>query len=361
MPGSTNQIQTPFGTGVRTALALAANAAGGLSLTPTNPNISYTGTWLSGFQFSLYNAAVINNAGFTSYLLSATFDDGLQETGLLTLSLGNIQQINGAFSPTMAALTSFSAPSLINITGASTPNFALATTFSFPNLAYVNGNFNSSLASMVSLSFPSLIYVNGAFGATGASITTLSAPNLVAMTGNFSPSLAALTTLTLTSLTTASSCNPTMNALTTFSLPALVTLTGTFSPVMGACTSVSVPNLATWAGGSPTFNVLTTLSFPAVVSVGNNITITAANLVTFSFGSTLKAIIGNVTMSGMKLNQASVDGILVSLAALDGTNGTTAWSSRTVNVSGGTSSAPSATGLAAKATLQARLCTVTTN
>ena len=66
-------------------------------------------------------------------------------------------------------------------------------------------------------------------------------------------------------------------------------------------------------------------------------------------------------MSGMKLNQASVDSILVSLAALDGTNGTTAYSSKTILLNGGTSSAPSATGLAAKATLQARSCTVTTN
>jgi hypothetical protein len=66
-------------------------------------------------------------------------------------------------------------------------------------------------------------------------------------------------------------------------------------------------------------------------------------------------------MTGMKLDQASVDGILVSLAALDGTNGTTAYSNKTVNLSGGTSSAPSATGLAAKATLVGRGCTVNTN
>jgi len=66
-------------------------------------------------------------------------------------------------------------------------------------------------------------------------------------------------------------------------------------------------------------------------------------------------------MTGMKLDQASVDGILVSLAALDGTNGTTAYSSKTINLSGGTSSAPSATGLAARTVLLARSCTVTTN
>jgi hypothetical protein len=42
------------------------------------------------------------------------------------------------------------------------------------------------------------------------------------------------------------------------------------------------------------------------------------------------------------------------------TNGTTLFSTRTVTITG-TSSTPSATGLAAKATLVARGCTVTTN
>jgi hypothetical protein len=66
-------------------------------------------------------------------------------------------------------------------------------------------------------------------------------------------------------------------------------------------------------------------------------------------------------MSGMKLDQASVNGILVSLAALDGTNGTTAYSSKTINISGGTSASPNGAGSTAKTTLQARGCTVTTN
>ena len=57
---------------------------------------------------------------------------------------------------------------------------------------------------------------------------------------------------------------------------------------------------------------------------------------------------------------ASVDDLLVRLAALDGTGLTTAYSSKTVTIRG-TSAAPSATGLAAKATLAARGCTVTHN
>jgi hypothetical protein len=54
------------------------------------------------------------------------------------------------------------------------------------------------------------------------------------------------------------------------------------------------------------------------------------------------------------LNQTSVDNILVSLDTAGQSNGT-------VGIYGGTSAAPSATGLAAKASLQAKGWTVTTN
>jgi hypothetical protein len=88
-----------------------------------------------------------------------------------------------------------------------------------------------------------------------------------------------------------------------------------------------------------------------------------AALTTFQLPSTLKQVGnggGNVVITSAALNQASVDNILVRLAALNGSNGTTLFSSRVVTITG-TSSTPSATGLAAKATLVARGCTVTNN
>jgi hypothetical protein len=86
-------------------------------------------------------------------------------------------------------------------------------------------------------------------------------------------------------------------------------------------------------------------------------------LTTVTLNQTPKFYGGNITITGAALNQASVDGILVALAYMDGTANAPypAYSSRTVNLSGGTSSTPSATGLAAKATLVARGCTVTHN
>ncbi|CAK9253362.1 unnamed protein product [Sphagnum jensenii] len=59
--------------------------------------------------------------------------------------------------------------------------------------------------------------------------------------------------------------------------------------------------------------------------------------------------------------QASVDSILISLASLDGTGGTTLYAGWVVDLSGGTSAAPSSAATAAIATLESNGNTVTTN
>lgn len=88
----------------------------------------------------------------------------------------------------------------------------------------------------------------------------------------------------------------------------------------------------------------------------------AGALTTFTLPATLQQVggtAGNVTVTSAALNQDSVDSILIRLAALDGTLvGTVAFSNRAVTITG-TSAAPSSAGLAAKATLVARGCTVT--
>jgi hypothetical protein len=110
-------------------------------------------------------------------------------------------------------------------------------------------------------------------------------------------------------------------------------------------------------GGRP---ALTTVNLPSIIYIGS---ISATNnpaLSSFTIGGTLKAVSGNVLMTSGVLDQASVDNILVRLAALDGTNGTALYENKTVTITG-SSSAPSATGLTAKSTLVARGCTVTNN
>ena len=165
-----------------------------------------------------------------------------------------------------------------------------------------------------------------------------------------------------------------MIALTSLSLPALTKVGSNFSPNnMGALTSLSLPALTTVGSQFVPYSMaaLTSLSLPAVEVIGA--TLTSGNaiqinnntsaLTSFTLPTTLKQVggsAGNVIITSAALNQASMDNILERLAALDGTNGTAEFRNRTVTITG-TSSTPSAAGLAAKATLVARGCTVTHN
>lgn len=89
------------------------------------------------------------------------------------------------------------------------------------------------------------------------------------------------------------------------------------------------------------------------------------NLANVTLGTvgTLKTVTGaTINISGQKLTAASVNAILALLVSLDGTNGTTLWGAgKTLDVSGGTSSAPTGQGITDKATLIGRGATVTTN
>jgi hypothetical protein len=112
---------------------------------------------------------------------------------------------------------------------------------------------------------------------------------------------------------------------------------------------------------------LTTVSFPAMISYGSTIAMNSGLgvLTTVTLGTVgiLKAIVGATTnLSGQALNVGTVNAILALLVSLDGTGGTTLWGSgKTVNLSGGTSAAPSGQGATDKTTLQGRGATVTTN
>lgn len=290
---------------------------------------------------------------------------------------------------------------------------------SFENLEYVGGNFQlydvkasgvnfKNLKSVKSLyigvldstgygqpdidfDFSSLEYIDGDFTVGGAidSITTASFPVLKAIRGSFKPigNNAKLTTFNLPQLKYVGNNFTPENSTThtAINVPALEYIQGTFNPTN--CTSITSLNLASlkYLGivpqtGLNTFTLvgvngriapvtmtgLTSLTFPAIIELGNysttSIYLTSTNvpnLTTFTLGSTLKMVTRGVTISA-PLNQASVDNVLVRLAALDGTNGTTAYSSKTVTING-LSSAPSATGLTAKDVLVARGCTVTVN
>lgn len=235
-----------------------------------------------------------------------------------------------------------------NSSGFNFGTMASLTTLGFPALVTLSTSFQpSGMASLTSIDLSALETVTGTFAPTVmASLTTLSAANLKYIGNSLSVgTMALLTTLDLTGLEVVG------NGISLGTLASLVTLSLDSLSLVG--------NTISFTG---TAGVFTTFYAPVLrgcgqIILGGN----ALANVTIGSSSTLKEVTGNVTITNAALTQASVDHILVQLSLLDGTNGTTSYDSKTVNLSGGTSSTPSATGLAAKVVLQARGCTVTNN
>lgn len=141
----------------------------------------------------------------------------------------------------------------------------------------------------------------------------------------------------------------TANACVQLSLPTMENFIGNFSPTMNALTTLSLGSLASVNGAfTPTFNTLTNMSLPALVTMDGAFTLTCPALQVFSLGAGLLCFTGSVSIQNAALTQASVDGILVSLSLLNGTNGTTLYQNQTISLQGGTSSAPSSIGIAAR-------------
>ena len=118
---------------------------------------------------------------------------------------------------------------------------------------------------------------------------------------------------------------------------------------------------------------ITEVDLPTVELIGGiNFGQSCTSLTTFNIGSSLKRVgfypnkylennyFDSLIQITCPLDQASVDNVLVRLAALDGTNGTTIFDNQIVNLSGACST-PSQTGLDAVAVLQGRNCLVNHN
>lgn len=243
-------------------------------------------------------------------------------TNLTVLGYASLQTIGGNFSPNnLASITAFNFPALKKIIGGFAPaTVPLLTTFNFPELEYVGATFSTvGLNSLITLSCPKLKVVGGTFSPGSIpELTIISVPLLEFAFGIAMSSLPKLTTVNLASL---KRCD------------GLLYITN-----CDVVTSIDLSSLETVVGAmylSVMLN-LTDLSLPSLKSIDGNFTVIAG------------------------LNQVSVDGLLVKLASLDGTLGTTAYSNKIISIEA-SNSPPSETGLAAKAILITRGCTVTTN
>jgi hypothetical protein len=229
-----------------------------------------------------------------------------------------------------------------------------------------------SLSQMQKITLEDLIYVYGNFASftisAGSSLNSVLMPNLEFWSGNISfNSTSPITTFDFPKLKVVGVIATNNAALQTINLPELLQ-GGYVNTLSSGIQSIILPKLKFLVGLnlSGTKSSLTSIQLPVVEYCPQiNFPSDSTSLSTFTFGSSLKFYgsnntIGNFITLSNSLDQASVDNILISLAALDGTNGTTEFSNRTVTITG-FSATPSSTGLAAKSALVARGCTVTTN
>lgn len=219
-----------------------------------------------------------------------------------------------------------------------------------------------------SITYSDLLYIIGAGTInfpTVTSLTSVSFPQLIAMSCTFNLQINAAGPLAfnLPKVEYINNLNIQTPALSSFTLPECLQIL-TLSTGNQSATIFSFPKLKSIGSFnmSGTCLNLTTISLPVIEMMTSILTMptTSASLTNFTFGSSLKWLNSNFVTTSNSLNQVSVDNILISLAALDGSGSTIAYSSRTVTITGGAAT-PSAAGIAAKNTLIARGCTVTTN
>lgn len=347
-----------------------------LSITAANLSVNAVYTRIPPRDYEI-NGTVIAALSTDKWTNSIGHNDGT----ITSLSFNDLTGISGSLQPnSMNALTTLLFPELKFVESNIQPNaMAVLTSLSFPKLVVIGNTFQpSSMASLTSISLPSLSVVGLNFVLSAFfALTTVSVPNLITIGGNFnSTSVSILTTLYFPSLITIGQnfSVGSMSSLTTLTFPSLTVVGNSFTIApSSAITTFSFPNLTTIGGifSISSMTSLTSALFSAIeriatnVTSGNAISITSStgSLTTFALPTTLKQVGnggGTIVITSAALNQSSVDNILVRLAALNGTNGTVAFSNRVVTITG-TSSTPSATGLAAKSTLVSRGCTVTHN
>jgi hypothetical protein len=254
------------------------------------------------------------------------------------------------------------------------PSFYLDgyTTLSFPDLVGVRNDFYFSYSAsdtIEELVADVLVVIGGSYYVYNyALLTTNSQADLTTIGGNYELSdNDALATNSQDALTTIGGNYSVYNnaLLTTNSHDALTTIGGNYLVNNNSLLTTNSQDALTTIGGNCELYdlpAIVSITLPAIVSIGGAISATTgvAAITTFTLGSGLLSVGGNVTITSPTLAEASVNNTLVRLAALDGTGGTTLYTGFIVDVSGNCAP-PSATGLAARLTLIAASNTVSVN
>lgn len=234
--------------------------------------------------------------------------------------------------------------------------------------------------SITSISLPTVKYISSnspsnAFGQLSISnnnITSVSLSALEACGGLNFVSVSGLTTLSLPNLTFIRgndgiySISGTLN-LTTLSLPSLVYNGGTININEGSSSmNISLPSLVFCDNSTFIISLgsgATSLDLSSLQFLPNTgtFTITMSGLTSFSLPALKVVSVGGPSFTfNTTLDQTSVDSLLATFAAMDGTLDTSNFNSGSLTIAGA-NAAPSGAGYADAAIISARGVTVTTN
>jgi hypothetical protein len=304
------------------------------TITAANTTSAFT---LAGPTITSISAPnLVTCGGLTAALNAPTT---LKSPLLTSVSAPLLTTVNGVLEcQTAAAITSLSFPSLTSVTGRLYfDNDALLQTVDLPKLVTVGGAISvSSMPSVTTVNLPELVSATSISAGANTTITSLSFPKLT----------------TLTSFLTVSG----NTNMTSISFPLLSSMGGSFDMTGCKVTTLSFPLLATGVTSISCGNAtLTTLSMPSLVTVNGAFTCNSAALTTVDLSSFLPTNTKNISFIGASLTAASVNHILARCVASAG------YLTGVINLSGGTSAAPTGQGITDKATLITRGHTVTTN
>lgn len=330
-------------------------------IAPVAPTIDISGAVFLPLTWQLSGAATVvasentfkaDGPNLMSLQIIGSFNDINEPSQPTAIGSSDLVGIIGGLEISKCPdLVSVSWPALTMVVGSSDyvgythENLPSLTTLGLDALQYCSGFALNFLTALTNINLPALVVCDGQFDVNNNDVlTSVSAPLCVTVRGNaldfqFDP---LLTTVEFPSLLFVQSIHfVSCDAMVTVEFPVVTRI---FNLVLSDC-----PNM-------------TSFSLPLMEAVGGAITVNGnmTGLTTFTLGSSLKFVADSMDFSGAALDQTSVDGLLVQLAALDGTNGTTSYDGHTINFSG-SCAAPSATGLTAKSTLEGRGNTVTVN
>ena len=290
---------------------------------------------------------------FNSYAYVSGSASGAQQYPVVPVP--NINIYAGGYGSGVASLSFIEFPTLTRASYFTIGNFQYLETISAPELLSTYQLQATYLPAINNISFPKVTKVEDfVIGSSSPRvIQTLNFPLLSDAKFNFSYSYSNLT-----------------NKLNSTTFPALTRFACYFGNVydLGEVEFTGVTNIGGGGINANTYNSnLTKFSFPNLVTIeASYISITSCyGLSYFRFGTAgiLKSVNNGSSFNFQSnaFDQASVDSVLLAMASLDGTNGTTATYSCNLYLNGGSNSAPSSAGYAAVSVLQSRGWYVGTN